>query len=90
MEPLIFVTEDSDIGWQCESHFKVFILKDMRSFYLKCSSLEERAAISEGAHWIWVHNESARSAHITPEHSTAPVSKLCSLAKGMQERTDAG
>ena len=68
----------------------MFILKDMRSFYLKCSSLEERAAISEGAHWIWVHNESARSAHITPEHSTAPVSKLCSPAKGMQERTDAG
>ena len=90
MEPLIFVTEDSDIGRQCDSDFKVFILKDIRSFYLKCSSLEEGAAISEGAHWIWVHSESARSAHITPEHSTAPVSKLWSIAKGMQECTDAG
>ena len=90
MEPLISVTEDSDIGSQCDSYFKVFILKDRRSFYLKCSTLEEGAAISEGIHWIWVHNESMRSAHIAPEHSIAPVSKLRSLAKGMQERTDAG
>ena len=50
MEPLIFVTEDSDIGSQCDSYFKVFILKDRRSFYLKCSTLEEGAAISEGIH----------------------------------------
>lgn len=56
----------------------------MRSFYLKRSSFKEGDIISEGFHWIWVQDDSTRSAHITPKHSRAPVSKLFSLAKGMQ------